>query len=78
MSYRVILTLASIGLAVRYAVDFEASVVGRLVLVLLVLGSLLLPTATIVGQVLGILVQLGASLFVLFRLKLNANSQDES
>jgi hypothetical protein len=72
MPYRTVLTLASIGLGLRYVFDFEASIVSRAVLAAIVLVSLVIPDRP-VGQIVGILIQLGVSLFVLFRLRLKAS-----
>ena len=68
MPYRTILTLAAIVFAVRYVIDPDASVAGRLIVAVLVIGSFVLPNS-IAGQVAAVLAQLGVSLFVIFRLR---------
>ena len=67
--YRTILTVGSIVLAVRYAVDSEASIYGRVVAAMAIVASFVLP-GSIVGEVLSVLLQLVVSLFVLLRMKL--------
>lgn len=71
MPYGIILALASIVLAVRYAIDAEASVYGRLAAIAATVVSFVLPGSA-VGQVATVLLQLSVSLFVLVRMKLLA------
>jgi hypothetical protein len=72
--YRTILALAAIVLAIRYVVDAEASVYGRVVAAVATVASFTLP-GSIAGQVLSVLSQLAVSVFVLVRMKLLAASR---
>ena len=71
MAYGAILALASVSLAILYAVDAEASIYGRGVAAAGVIASFVLPAST-VGQVISVLLQFAVSVFVLVRMKLLA------
>jgi len=69
--YGTILALASVLLTVRYVVDADASLYGRLVASAATLASFVLP-GSIAGQIVSVLLQLAVSVFVLVRVKLLA------
>jgi hypothetical protein len=69
-----VLAVASVILAVLYAVDAEASPYGRLLAAVGIIASFVLP-ASAVGQVLSVLLQVAVSVFVLARMKLLAASR---
>jgi len=74
MPYALILAFASVVLTVRYAADPEASVYGRVIAVVATVASFAVPGST-AGQIVGVLLRLGVSVFVLVRIKLLAPSR---
>ena len=72
LTYRTVLTVAALGLGVRYLFHADATVLWRAILAVILFASFFVPDSP-VGQVVGIVVQLTLSLFVLFRLKMNAS-----